>query len=72
MKSRTIKAANNWTVKITVKETGDNYNQFASIFMADNTSPYFGTFFKNTATNKEIKMWANERINAPHNVNLLN
>ena len=70
-KSRTIKLENGFIVKITVKNTGDNYTQFASIFNTKSESPYFGTCFKDTETNARIKDWANERINAPHNKHLL-
>lgn len=72
-KTRTIKIPNTaYNIKVTVKNTGDNYNQFASIFKEDNSLPLFGTCFKNTSTNKEITNWATERINAPHNQNILN
>lgn len=72
-KTRTIKIPNTaYNIKVTVKNTGDNYNQFASIFKEDKSLPLFGTCFKNTSTNKEITNWATERINAPHNQNILN
>ena len=66
-KSRTLDLENGFIVKITVKDTGSNYNQFASIFKEGNTIPFFGTCFKNTETNEKIVNWGNERINAPHN-----
>lgn len=69
-KSRTIRLENDFKVKITVKETADNYNQFASIFRGDEKLPLFGTCFKNSNTNEKIINWANDRIQAPHNKSL--
>jgi hypothetical protein len=70
-KSRTLKIDDTFSVKVTVKETGDNYNQFATIFKGSSKAEMmFGTCFKNTDTNKKIKSWATERIFAPHNSHL--
>lgn len=66
--SRIIKIYDDYVVRITVKETGDNYNQFVSIFFKDEKLPLFGTCFKNTDTNMKIKNWAEERINASYNL----
>ena len=69
--SRTIKINDTFSVKIIHRDTGDNYTQFAHIMCKGDKTPNFGTCFKESATNSEIKAWANERINAPHNDDLL-
>ena len=62
MKNRTIKLNDNFKIVIKVKETGDNYTQFASIFEGKNKMPLFGTSFKDTDLDNVIINWAKEKI----------
>ena len=69
--TRTIKINDAFLVKIICRNTGDNYTQFAHIMYKGDKTPHFGTCFKETASDEEIKDWANERIYASHNDDLL-
>ena len=69
--SQTIKINDVFSVKINHLNTGDNYTQFAHVMCKGDKTPHFGTCFKETDANSKIKDWANERIYAPHNDDLL-
>jgi len=53
-----------YKVKLIERETGSNYNLFASIYKGKEKSPLFGTSFKNTSTKAQIKDWALSKVRA--------
>jgi len=62
-KKMKIELKNGHLVKITKKPTGDNYGLFASVYKTGDKTPLFGTVFKDGTDKKEIKSWAEKKIN---------
>jgi len=59
---KTIKINNEYNIKVLTKETGSNYNKFASIFRKGEKSPIAGTSFRDTSTDEEILNWGKKII----------
>lgn len=59
---RTLSLDKNHKIIITKKENGSNYDQFVSVFKIGETNPLFGTCFKNTVEDSQIKNWALTKI----------
>lgn len=61
-KNRTIQLNRDFIAKVKFKDTGDNYNQFVSVFKIGEKMPIAGTAFKDIDNDDDIKNWANYKI----------
>lgn len=56
----TIQVNEDIKVRLQTKNTGSNYNLFASVYVKGEKMPVIGTIFKENTSHSVIKIWATE------------